>query len=51
MKKFSRMLAVLVIILTTVGQKDGIAPSKLNHKDKVVECKKCEGGWEISLSV
>lgn len=51
MKKISITLAALIIILATACQKDEIKPSKPDPKNKVIDCRKCEGSWDLTDTI
>jgi hypothetical protein len=46
MRKISMTLVAVIVILMTSCEKEEITPSKLDSKDKLIECRKCEGSWD-----
>ncbi len=50
MKKIT-VLAALVVITITACRKEEIKPTILNPKSKVLNCRTCEGQWDLKDSI
>ena len=48
MKKVTLTLVTAIFIIMTSCEKEEIKPSQPDPKDKLIECKKCEAGWDIT---
>ena len=46
MKRISIVLVTMMIIVVTACEKDEITPSKPDLKEKLRECRTCEGHWD-----
>ena len=51
MKKISLKFAALIIILATSCEKEEIKPSTPNPRSKVLDCRKCEGQWDLTDTI
>lgn len=51
MKRLIIVFTLLIIILTTACQKDEIKPSKPDPNTNIIDCRKCDGTWDITDSI
>ncbi len=51
MKRIFIALAAVMFLATTSCQKEEINPSTTNPKNKLIECNRCEGGWDLTDTI
>ena len=50
MKKLTALAAMIIIVITAC-QKDEINLQEPNFKDKIINCRTCEGQWDLKDSI
>ena len=48
MSKFTLTFFAFMALIFASCEKEEITPSKLDSKDKLIECRKCEGSWDLA---